>query len=173
MVNINDPILYKMTRKKKYKIHCYMPRLGTKVYNKFEKSHYITDKNKPFVLVGTQGEEWVVDLKKLCATYTYVSGSPITYASLKNKLNADGTIDKFPIVASGCNLNYALRVPVAQKVSINTAWGDVLQVNAPGVKHGKGDFIVCGVDNNGQPMLNDRWVVNGLIFEDTYDMRPF
>ena len=66
-----------------------------------------------------------------------------------------------------------MRVPVNQKISINTAWGDVLQVNAPGVKHGKGDFIVCAVDNNGQPMLNDRWVVNGLIFEDTYDMRPF
>ena len=40
------------------------------VYNFLEKSHYVTDYNKPYVLIGSKGEEWTIDKDKLCKTYT-------------------------------------------------------------------------------------------------------
>ena len=53
---------------------------------------------------------------------------------------------------------------------VETAWGDVLTANRAEVPHGDGDYLVCTVDDEGQPNLSDVWVVNGEIFPDTYDM---
>lgn len=49
---------------------------------------------------------------------------------------------------------------------------ETLLANRPEVKHSMGDFLVC-TDNNGLPNFNDMWVVNGAIFQNTYDMRAF
>jgi hypothetical protein len=65
-----------------------------------------------------------------------------------------------------------VHIPVNLVFQIPTSWGDVLTVNAPGIPHGRGDFIVCA-DAGGYPNLNDRWVVNGEVFPSTYDMRAF
>ena len=160
-----------------------MPPLGTRVKNHLERVEYITDQNKRFVLTGTVGEQWIVDAAKLAKTYTFDNGMPITPDSLKARASKmktkDGKIHivvkRFKIntqVGAAQPINWAIFVPKRYIFQIPTAWGDVLTVNAPGVPHGSGDFIVCS-DGGGRPNLNDRWVVNGEIFSDTYDMRSF
>lgn len=176
MVNINNPALYKATRKKKYQVYVCLPPIGTKVHNHLEKADYVTDTNKRFVLSGTVGEQWVIDAVKLAKTYTFMDGTPITQETVVKRCkvtNGQPILDWTPLqtLPNGV-INWALFVPVKQKLQIQTAWGSVLQVNAPGVPHGQGDFIVCA-DMNGQPNLADRWVVNGAIFPTTYDMRAF
>lgn len=180
----NNPQNYKRTRKKKYTIKASMPPVGTKVHNHLEKVDYITDENKKFVLTGTVGEQWVVDVNKLMKTYIFEQGQEITKQELQNKLKdcvdhkdeqVCKVIPRFNIqtkVDISAPSNWAIFVPVRHTFQIPTSWGDMLTVNAPGIPHGTGDFIVCS-DLNGYPNMNDRWVVNGEIFADTYDMRAF
>lgn len=180
----HNPSNYKRTRKKKYTIKASMPPVGTKVHNHLEKVDYITDENKKFVLTGTVGEQWVVDVNKLMKTYTFENGQPITKQELpymlkdcmdKAKAKVCKVIPRFniqTIVDNSTPTNWAIFVPVKYTFQIPTSWGDILTVNAPGIPHGTGDFIVCS-DLNGYPNMNDRWVVNGEIFADTYDMRAF
>lgn len=42
-------------------------------------------KNKQFVLSGTAGEQWAIDFNKLCQTYTFVDGTPITPNTLRQE----------------------------------------------------------------------------------------
>ena len=55
---------------------------------------------------------------------------------------------------------------------VATSWGDVLTANRQGIGHGIGDMILCA-DAGGTPNFNDMWVVNGLIFEATYNQSAF
>lgn len=141
------------------------------------------------VLSGTRGELWVTKFAKVCKTYqcrmdgvwsfdwqnfckkhyTFQKGKdgkPVmrqdgqTYACLLSwtKIRAGG--EKNPGTV-------ACFVPATQVGQIQTAWA-VLTYNAPGVEHGRGDFIV-GMASD----LNDRWVVNGLVFTDTYNNNGF
>ena len=80
-----DMTQWKKTCKKKYQIWVCMPKLGTKVYNKLEDSHYETNEKRPFVLSGTFGEQWIVDFDKLVKTYKFPDGTPITLDALKKK----------------------------------------------------------------------------------------
>ena len=171
---IGDARAWKKTKKKKYTIHWYVPNLGTEVYNKFEDAHYKTDVNKPIVLVGTQGEKWVIDLNRFLNTYT-VSGDPaalvekllngtLTRADSKRVFSADAKPDG-PIY-------WAFRLPKKYMTQVATSWGDVLIANRPGIGHGIGDMILCA-DAGGTPNFNDMWVVNGLIFEATYNQSAF
>lgn len=172
----NTPDGYVRTRKKKYTIKCSMPLIGTQVTNHLKKAQYQTNEQKRFVLTGTVGEQWVIDANKLAKTYTLEDGRPINPETLQSlvKHTSDGDIIlRFNVttIPNG-QTNWAMFIPVKDVFQIPTAWGDVLTVNAPGTPHGAGDFLVCA-DANGQPNLNDRWVVNGEIFADTYDMRAF
>ena len=175
----DDPIKYKKTRKKKYTITASMPPMGTQVHNKLEKANYVTNENKKFVLTGTVGEQWVIDAGKLAKTYTFEDGTQITPDALKRKLvkgikngQEFPCLKPFRVTTQPGVPNWAVHVPKQYVFQIPTSWGDVLTVNDPSLPHGSGDFIVC-VDAGGFPNLNDRWVVNGLIFPDTYDMRAF
>lgn len=76
---------WKRTQKKKYQIYVCMPSLGTKVYNQLENVHYTTSENKPFVLSGTVGEQWVIDPGKLFKTYQLPNGYPLNLDFLKTK----------------------------------------------------------------------------------------
>ena len=181
IINIDNPSNYKRTHKKKYQIWASMPPEGTQVSNFLEKSNYVTSQKKQFVLTGTVGEKWVVDVEKLCKTYTTADGKPITKELLSSMIvkgyarNSDKAIPiikPFKIEALPGNINWAMFVPRQYVFQIPTAWGDILTVNDPSVPHGAGDFIVCA-DAGGEPNLGDRWVVNGAIFADTYDMRAF
>ncbi len=164
-----NPNNWKMTRKKSYVIHVSKPRPGTGVKNHLEGSTYTTDQDKQFVLRGTANEQWVIDIGKLCKTYTDAQGRPITEDLLRSKMNQDGTIDWFPItpIIAGAPRNWAFHLPLSVKnFPVQTSWGDTLYANRPGVSHGRGDFLVCA-DAGGQPNLQDVWVVNGAIFPDT------
>lgn len=170
---------YRKTRKKKYEITICMPPVGTKVFNKLEKSYYVTDAHKQFVAIGTVGEQWVIDINKLCSTYTLANGTPINPTILKPMVvpmihegKRVGVIKKFKVATLPGPINWAFKTSAKDIFQIPTAWGDVLTVNAPGVGHSTGDYLVCA-DGGGYPLLTDRWVVNGEVFPTTYDMRAF
>jgi hypothetical protein len=176
-INIYDPSQYKRTSKKKYNVYLGMPVAGTKVHNFLEKADYVTEDGKRFVLSGTRGEQWVVPFKKLQEAYVFDSNKQrINEASLRDRMvNIGGAalldwtkLETIP----GAVTNWALFIPLGNIFPVKTAWGAVLTVNAPGVPHGKGDFVVCA-DAGGQPNLHDMWVVNGEVFPSTYDMRGF
>lgn len=145
---------------------------NSSLYDYLSTHAYIVDEKKRYVLSGTQGELWVIDPYKLQKTYIFATGEEISISSLQKRMNSNKCID-WQLLETKVenNYNYACFVPKKQKLTIQTAWGSTLVGNAPCLKHGKGDFVVCSDGGNGQPNLNDRWIVNGLIFRDTYDNR--
>lgn len=147
--------------KVEYDIQVYVPAPGTKVHNFLEDSYYTTDDKKPYVLVGTVGEEWTVDAKKVMKAYTF-EGKPITEDILA-KLS-DGEKHTIRAIA-GAEKMFA--VQTKEQIDVTTSWGEVLKTNRPGIKHGTGDYLIC-YDKNGSPDLNDMWVINGEIFPNTY-----
>lgn len=169
---INDPKNYKRASKKQYEIWCCMPEVGTNVHNHLENADYVTNEQKKFVLSGTVGEQWVIDIGKLMKTYTFVDGMEINPDTLRRKLvSGSKTIGWFKVkTRPDVTPGWACFVPVQYQFPIATSWGDTLTGNRPGVQHGYGDFIVC-TDAGGQPNGNDRWIVNGAIFVNTYDNR--
>ena len=60
-------------------------------------------------------------------------------------------------------------VPDDVSLTVKTAGGDVLHANRNSAEHGKGDYLVCRVDEDGGPDLSDVWIVNGILFPQTYD----
>lgn len=175
---IKDTTMWKPTSKRLYSVYMCRPALGTKVSNFLEGSSYVTSVDKPYVLSGTQGEQWTIDVVKLGKTYTFESGEPITAASLQAKFG-DSQFDWVKITTivdqSKRVRNWAMFLGNgADTVSlpVKTSWGETLYANREGVPHGDGDFLVCS-DNNGAPNLDDMWVVNGCIFPATYDMTSF
>ena len=146
------------------------------VYEFLSKNAYIVNEQKRFVLSGTQGELWTIDANKLAKTYTFADGTQITKESLKSKMktnDAIATMDWQMLESKGASgeTNFAMHVPIPDIFQVQTAWGSVLNGNDPSLGHGKGDFIVCAVNSDGTPNIGDRWIVNGLIFGDTYDNR--
>ena len=133
---------------------------GTKVYNFLEDVYYVADENKGIRLTGTVGEEWLIDAKKLAKTYSYYDGSAITIDSIPSEPFMVTTIvdDSAPTV-------FAVRTTKQEEVK--TSWGDVLTANRDGIPHGDGDFIVHA-NKDGQADPDDGWVVNGLVFANTY-----
>lgn len=177
MIYIDDVTQYKRTKKKSYSVYVCMPKIGTNVQNKLEMSNYVTSEQKRFVIMGTVGETWVIDDNKLAKTYQFTDGSPITPQSLSKRVVSVGGIQLIDWMhletqPGGGGLNWAMFIPKKHTFQIPTAWGDVLTVNDPRTRHGKGDFIVCA-DAGGRPNIADRWVVNGEVFPTTYDMRAF
>lgn len=140
---------------------------------------YRIDNDDDFLLSGTQGEVWATKLNKVIKTYNmYDDGQYIHINSkcldnLTKEVNNNTFIDWFSIKTLGDNgeTYMACYVPSSESFEIETSWGIKLNVNGKGVAHGKGDFILCDILSNGQPDLNNKWVVNGLVFADTYDCK--
>ena len=145
-----------------YDIQMYMPGPGVKVHNILENSDYETNDTKPVVLVGTVGEEWTVNTKKLMTAYTYNS-KPITEDVIKNEL-ADGNKHVIRTIA-GAETMFAFQTK--EKIKVSTSWGEVLEANRDGIEHGDGDYIICA-SKDGLPNFDNTWVINGLIFPKTY-----
>ena len=155
----NDPDNYIPVSKKVFDRMVYMPEIGTEVYNHLEQSTYTVDENKPYVLIGNKGEEWCVTKATLLKSYE------LTEADLEQfKVGMQPTsITTKPGVPQ-----WATHIDLDDQIKIETSWGEVLTSNV-GDGHGLGDWIICS-DKNGQPDLNDRWVLNGEIFEETINI---
>lgn len=130
----------------------------------------------PFVLCGTVGELRTIKSDELSSSYTFLQGGkPLTINGQSvGSRQKDGMLDWTLVRASQqvtVSQNMACFVPLYQTGLIQTSRGRVLKYNDGIMSHGKGDFIVCSVLPNGQPNLKDRWVVNGEIFQTTYNNR--
>ncbi len=155
-----------LTGKTEYAIQGMMVSKETKFHNDLENVDYTaTDDGESVVLKGTVGEQWVAKLDKVLETYTKADGTALkaedftnakdTFIDLKTKAEPD--------------TNFACFVPRDVRLTVNTAWGDVLHVNDPSSEHGYGDYLVCP-NKDGKPDFSDVWVVNGAIFANTYDV---
>jgi hypothetical protein len=190
LINIDDPKNYRLTGKKQFEVHVCMPPVGTRITNFLEKATDVTCEKRRFVMTGTLGELWVITADRLASTYTY-NGRPIDVDLIRSKAygldyhpcapRGHQVMDWIRVQAvSGGMTNAACFVPLRQKGKIATAWGAILNFNAPynesmrkkGISHGTGDFIVCTLVN-GFPNLADRWVVNGVVFSHTYRLDNF
>ena len=174
MMEMQNPKNWKRTHKKSYEVYVCRPLPGAECTNKFEGTHYVTDQNKQFIISGTAGETWTIDVNKLAKTYTFADGTPITPETLTKKCDNRGQMDWQKMkTRADAGTNWAFFLPKSiQNFPVQTSWGDTLLANRPGVGHGLGDFLVCG-DAGGQPNLSDMWVVNGEIFPRTYDLHAF
>ena len=156
-----------LTGKTEYTIQGMMVSKETSFHNELENVDYTaTDDGESVVLKGTVGEQWVAKLSKVLETYTKADGTALTAEDFT------GSKDTFIDLKTKAepDTNFACFVPADVRLTVNTAWGDVLTANRAEVPHGDGDYLVCTVDDAGQPNLSDVWVVNGEIFPDTYDM---
>ena len=154
-----------LTGKTEYTIQGMMVSKDTPYENVLEgNSGVVTDDGVTVLLKGTVDELWPSKLEKVEKTYTTADGSAVTaktfakkdtYVDLKTKAEPD--------------TNFAMFVPADTRVVVETAWGDVLVANRPGVEHGQGDYLVSTV-KDGKPDLTDVWVLNGAVFPNTYDL---
>lgn len=199
----DNPSNYAKCRKKLYNIAACMPPAGTVVINILEQADvvkmlggrtyftadevvkmksqnspmfqtlsqlasqgriYTVSEVKNVVLAGTMGEMWVVDFNKLISSYTTVTGDTIKPEDLKTW----HSVRTKPDTSSA----FACFVPSNIQGQISTSWGTLLNINGIGVSHGKGDFVIAQ-DVNGQPNLNKRYVVNGVVFSRTYNNQGF
>lgn len=72
-------------------------------------------------------------------------------------------------IPNSAELLMACHVPTAYKGQIQT-WMGIMTINDPSLQHGRGDFVVAKVDAMGVPSNTMRFVVNGTVFADTYDI---
>ena len=147
-------------KKKSYAMKAEVVAIGTEIYNFLEDCHYTTNEAKCVKLIGTVGEEWPVTLENLAKTYTLADGTPITQENIPA-----GVFDIVTIVDDSAETIFAEQTIEQTKVS--TSWGEVLTANREGVPHGDGDFIVFA-NKDGKPNPDDSWVVNGMVFNNTY-----
>ena len=153
--------MMKKYRKSSYIMGAERVSPGRELYNYLEDCSYITSAEKCIRLIGTVGEEWTVTIDKLVKTYTYEDGTPITPENIPEK----GVFDITPIVGADADVVFAELA--TRQVEVTTSWGEVVKANRDGVPHGAGDYIVYA-NKGGKPNPNDKWVVNGLVFNNTY-----
>lgn len=149
--------IMKMYFKKSYLVSAERVEPGTRLYNKLENCNYITNSKKCIRVIGTVGEEWPITIEKLRNGYTFEDGSEID--------DIPNGVFEIKARADTNSLVFARRT--TKREYVLTSWGDMLTANRAGIDHGKGDYIVYA-NKNGQPDPNDRWVVNGIVFKNTY-----
>lgn len=173
---IIDGFEFRATSKKRYEVYVCRPMLGSNVYNRLEGTHYITNREKQFVISGTVGETWVIDVNRLMRTYEFISGTQITIEALKQRVRYCGIIDWMHLRTrqAGLELNFAAHLPIysIRNFPVQTPWGDILYANRDGVAHGSGDFLLC-TSIDGFPDTSDMRVINGEVFPVTYNIRNF
>jgi len=134
------------------------------IYNQLEDCRY-TPKEGQVVIEGTAGEMWCAPIDKVCRTYTDMDGQPLTPETFEG---LDAPMSVKTRVAE--MENWAFQVPAGETMMVETSWGETLTANRSGIPHGTGDYIVMASLPNGEPDFNDRWVVNGEIFDKTYNV---
>ena len=155
-----------LTGKTEYTIQGMMVSKETSFHNELENVDYTaTDDGESVVLKGTVGEQWVTKQSKGQETDTTAGGTALTAEDFT------GSKDTFIDLKTKAepDTNFACFVPADVRLTVNTAWGDVLHVNDPSSEHGYGDYLVCP-NKDGAPDFSDVWVVNGAVFPNTYDV---
>ena len=153
-----------LTGKKKYTVQAKTVSGVLSFHNDLEEADYtVTDDGETVVLKGTAGEMWTSSLAKVISTYTRPDGSRLTEADLAVK---DRFIDITAVPTP--DTHFAMFVPKDISVTVITSRGNVLHTNLPKAPHGCGDYLVCKAGGEGKPDLSDVWVVNGMIFPETY-----
>lgn len=126
--------------------------------------------NDVFVLSGVVNELKLISFNNLINQFVYSDGSPITKESIIKLMGKHRFFDWVGI-RSKRNLNalaYHIDNKYSDKIEINNK---IYGINIPGIDHGKGDFIVCYLDNFGQPLQNTLTVYNGIEFKEKFDNR--
>lgn len=132
------------------------------------------------VLSGTRGELWVSKLESVKRAYLvrhqykWSDAWPMVDMTKSVRYGNEKCIPWVQIRSCGdiASRTCACFVPVAETGAIVVSSG-THYYNQPGVDHGLGDFVVCGLDRNDSPDMRNRWVVNGLVFGDVYDNRTW
>ena len=154
-----------LTGKKQYQIQGMMVSKPASFHNDLEEADYTAeDDGVTVVLKGTVGEMWTSKLPRVLQTYTKPDGSALTEEDFAEK---DVFIDLLSIPSP--DTNYAMFVPADISVTVTTGSGSVLHTNLPTAPHGNGDYLICRIKADGQPDESDIWVLNGEVFENTYD----
>ncbi|MDR0389899.1 MAG: hypothetical protein LBH73_07500 [Spirochaetaceae bacterium] len=152
------------TGKLAYKVYGMMVSDPFPFNNILEGTDYIAMPNGSDVVIkGTIDELWRTPLERVVTTYTKENGSPLTI----NDFIPDQYI---PMIAKESGGYFACFVSKNNQIEIQTAWGDTLIGNRPGVPHGEGDYVLCRAGPDGSPDFSDVWIVNGAVFPSTYDM---
>lgn len=144
------------------------------------------------VLSGTRGELWIAKKEKVASTYQFYHNDQLSsnWADLfkRRGVMKDGValLPWVKVHSMGKNASPTMACFVEndnKKRPSNPAdwtikaWGADLEINAKGVGHGLGDFVVCEavmVGGKLKPAIGadgswNRWVVNGEVFADTYN----
>lgn len=192
-INIDNPSLYRRCYKLGYNVKVARPEIGTCIINKFEQAQayhrYKTDmifpedfcmldeydktylkehasivtEDQPVVVIGIRDEIWIISKEKLLDVYENLNGTPIEWDLISNEwveVKTKSDINTMPIT-------WCLHIPLNSSFVLKNILGTELACNDLLAEHGNGDYIVCFGDENG-PHLNDKWVVNGTIFPNTY-----
>lgn len=158
------------TRKQVYTIWGSYPEYGTRAVNPLENVEYITDVKTPIILKGTVDEEWVTSVEKVCQTYDYIDQDGNELPLRGNHFPLDGCYIPLRSKPDATNV-YAMFVPVDEIYTLQTTWGQTLTINNPMVEHGEGDYVIAAMNSyDGRMKTDDMWVVNGLVFPNTYIM---
>ena len=139
-----------------YQIKARVSAGGENIYNYLEDVSYYPNEGD-IVLSGTMEEEWLIGVDKFLRKYCLPDGRDIDLNEF-----SDGEWHVVQTKESDYICNCYL-VPIEEgSGTITTAQGHVLTYNREGISHGNGDYVFVDGD--------DQWVVNGCVFENTYDI---
>lgn len=173
MVDIYNKDLYLPCKKKTYDIECCIPPKGIEIYNHLEDAHYITNNVESVLMRGLLNEIWIIDLNTLMHSYKFSDGTEINIDTLnqRGKRIDNDLIMNWQKVSSINNSDkFAQLIPKVYKLQIRTKYNTLLNVNSDNSvsDHNLGDYILCSKNKDGSPNLDDKWVVDGNIFKQTY-----
>lgn len=135
---------------------------------KENKAYYMNGDN--FVILGTQGEMYPISKTSLFKLFCRHNGMKITAPYLSSKCNNESCIDWFEAYSIIPDTKtYACHLPISEQ-GIFTEGSTKLSYNADGVNHGRGDFIISEMTDDGN-FVGKKRLVNGLVFADTFVTR--
>lgn len=135
---------------------------------KENKAYYMNGDN--FVILGTQGEMYPISKTSLFKLFCRHNGMKITAPYLSSKCNNEFCIDWFEAYSIIPDTKtYACHLPISEH-GIFTEGSTKLSYNADGVNHGRGDFVISEMTDDGN-FVGKKRLVNGLVFVDTFVTR--
>ena len=157
---VTGEVLSAFKKKTDYTVRIEKVEPGTTAYNCLEDAHYIATVEKCYMLTGCAGERWMTSEEKVLKTYD-IDNTTLARMRAGESINGDFSPRKDSAVVW-------MRPAIGREI-IETSWGEKLTANRKNIQHGKGDMVAYYSDENGEPNPNDRSVINGAVFEATYE----